>query len=215
MTQASHPSQPPNTTTRSANPQLLALLRKTHRFSAMLLGGFVLLHLANHVAGFAGQDLHRSVQLALRWLYQGWLEPALLAACAVQIATGLRLAWQRRSSPWRTGAQPISGVYLALFLSIHVFAVMQARWSGVETDLAFAAAGMHAGAWAYFFAPYYGLAVVAFGLHISVPIGRRRPNAGRAIVLTSIALALALVALLAGLITPLSIAPSLIQAFPQ
>jgi hypothetical protein len=181
----------------------------------MLLGGFVLLHLANHVAGLAGQDVHRSVQLALRWLYQGWLEPVLLATCAMQIATGLRMVWQRRSSLWRMGAQPISGVYLALFLSIHVFAVIQARWSGVETDLAFAAAGMHAGAWAYFFAPYYGLAVLALGLHISVPIGRRRPKAGHAIVLASALLATALVALLAGLITPLSISPSLIQAFPQ
>jgi hypothetical protein len=181
----------------------------------MLLGGFVLLHLANHVAGLAGQDVHRTAQIALRWLYQGWLEPVLLVACGVQIATGLRLVWQRRFSLWRSGAQPISGIYLALFLGIHVFAVMQARWSGIETDLAFAAAGMHAGAWAYFFAPYYGLAIVAFGLHIAIPIGRRRPKTGRAIVLASALLALALVALLAGMITPLRIAPSLIQAFPQ
>jgi hypothetical protein len=191
------------------------LLRRIHRGSALLLGGFVLLHLANHAAGFISQDAHRSVQLALRWLYQGWLEPVLLASCAVQMVTGLRLVWLRRSSLGRIAAQAFSGMYLAHFLGIHVFAVMQARWSGVETDLAFAAAGMHAGAWAYFFAPYYGLAVFAFGLHISVPIGRRHPQAGRAIVAASAALAIALVALLAGLITPLSIAPSLIQAFPQ
>ena len=191
------------------------LLRRIHRGSALLLGGFVLLHLANHAAGLISQDAHRSVQLALRWLYQGWLEPVLLVSCAVQIATGLRLVWLRRSSLGRIATQAFSGMYLALFLGIHLFAVMQARWSGVETDLAFAAAGMHAGAWAYFFAPYYGLAVFAFGLHISVPIGRRRPQAGRAIVAASAALAIALVALLAGLITPLSIAPSLIQAFPQ
>lgn len=190
-------------------------LRKLHRASALVLGSFLLLHLANHVAGFAGQDAHRSVQLALRWLYQGWLEPVLLAACAVQVATGLRLVWLRRSSLGRSAAQAFSGMYLALFLSIHVFAVMQARGSGVETDLAFAAAGMHAGAWAYFFAPYYALAIFAFGLHISVPIGRRRPQAGRAVVAASAALAVALVALLAGLITPLRIAPSLIQTFPQ
>lgn len=190
------------------------LLRRIHRGSALLLGSFVLLHLANHIAGFAGQDAHRSVQLALRWLYQGWLEPVLLASCAIQIATGLRLVWLRRSMLGRSAAQAFSGIYLALFLSIHVFAVMQARSSGIDTDLAFAAAGMHAGAWVYFFAPYYGLAIFAFGLHISVPIGRRRPKAARAIVASSVALALALVALLAGLITPLKIAPSLIQAFP-
>jgi succinate dehydrogenase/fumarate reductase cytochrome b subunit len=192
-----------------------AALRRLHRASALLLGAFVLLHLLNHVAGFAGQDAHRTLQLALRWAYQGWLEPLLLASCAIQIVTGLRMVWLRRASPWRHTAQPISGAYLALFLSIHVFAVMQARWSGTETDLAFAAAGMHAGAWALFFAPYYGLAVFAFGLHVSVPIGRKSPKTGCFIKWLSAALALALVALLAGWITPLQIAPELIQAFPR
>jgi hypothetical protein len=208
MTVASSPSS------RALAPALPAGLRKAHRLSAMLLGAFVLLHLGNHVAGIAGQEVHRSVQQVLRWLYRGWLEPVLLAACAVQIATGLRLVVQRRSSLWRAGAQPISGIYLALFLSIHLAAVLQARMNGIDTDLAFAAAGLHADAWKYFFAPYYGLAVFAFGVHLSVPIGRRHKALGRAIALGSAALAIALVALLAGLITPLQIAPELLRAFP-
>lgn len=190
-------------------------LRRIHRFSAAVLGAFVLLHLANHIAGFTGQEAHRAVQLVLRWLYQGWLEPVLLASCAVQIATGLRLVWLRRAGIWRSWVQPISGIYLALFLSIHVFAVVQARMQGIETDLAFAAAGMHAGLWKLFFAPYYALAIFAFGLHLSVPLGRRHPKVARAVVFASAALAVALVALLAGLVTPLSIATELIQAFPQ
>lgn len=212
MSQTSDPSPASQASARRFKTELL---RKVHRSSALLLGSFVLLHLANHAAGLAGQDVHRSVQLALRWLYQGWLEPVLLAACAVQIATGLRLVWQRRSSLWRTGAQPISGTYLALFLGIHVFAVLQARMNGIDTDLAFAAAGMHAGGWIYFFVPYYGLAVLTFGLHIAVPIGRRRPQLGRVIAWGSAVLAATLVALLAGLIAPLRIAPELIRAFPQ
>ncbi len=207
-------TSPSTQTRRNASLKPLTF-RAIHRFCAALLGSFVLLHMANHIAGFAGQDVHRSVQLALRWLYQGWLEPVLLASCAIQIGTGLRLVWQRRASFWRDAAQPISGIYLASFLGIHVFAVLQARMNGIDTDLAFAAAGMHAGAWKFFFAPYYGLAVFAFGLHISVPIGRRRAKLGRAIVFVSAALALALVALLAGVVTPLSVAPGLIQAFPH
>ncbi len=190
-------------------------LRTIHRISAALIGSFVLLHMANHLAGLAGQDVHRSVQLTLRWLYRGWLEPVLLASCAIQIATGLRLVWQRRASLRRNATQAISGIYLALFLSIHVFAVLQARMNGIDTDLAFAAAGMHAGAWKFFFAPYYGLAIFAFGMHISVPIGRRRAKLGRAIVFASAGFSLVVVALLAGLVTPLNIAPSLIQAFPH
>lgn len=178
----------------------------------MVLGGFVLLHLGNHVAGFAGQDVHRSVQLALRWLYRGWPEPVLLAACAIQIATGLRLIWLRRSIAWSSALQPLSGAYLAAFLAIHVFAVLQARLGGIDTDLAFAAAGLHAGAWKFFFAPYYGLAVLAFGMHLSVPLGRRNPGMARMLVLASTGLALGLVTLLAGWITPLEIPAELIRA---
>ncbi len=190
-------------------------LRSIHRLSASVLGVFVLLHLANHVAGFAGQDVHRTVQLALRWVYRGWLEPLVLVACAVQVGTGLRLVWLRRRSARRFSLQPLSGLYLALFMAIHVTAVLQARWRGIDTDLAFAAAGMHAGYWQLFFAPYYGLAVLAFGLHVSVPVGWRQPRLARAIVFGAAALALGLVALLAGVITPLTIAPALIQVFPQ
>lgn len=173
----------------------------------------MLLHLANHIAGFAGQDAHRIVQRVLRGLYQGWLEPVLLAACAIQVVTGLRLAWRRRSARWPGALQPLSGAYLGAFLGVHLFAVLQARSLGIDTDLAFAAAGLHAGGWVFFFAPYYGLAVLAFGLHLSVPLGRGRPGLARALVLGSAGLALALVALLAGWITPLNIPPERIEAF--
>lgn len=206
---------PPSIKATQTNLQFKLARRNIHRLSAAVLGSFVLLHIGNHVAGFAGQQVHRIVQLALRWLYQGWLEPVLLASCAVQIATGLSLAWNRRADLRRGWVQPVSGLYLAVFLSIHVFAVLGARMRGVETDLAFAAAGMRAGYWKLFFAPYYGLAILAFGLHISVPIGRHHPTISRLIVWTSAALAVALVALLAGIITPLAIAPELIQAFPR
>ncbi len=203
-------------TTRISTREWVKLnLRPMHRFSAAILGTFVLLHIANHIAGFAGQGAHRSVQLALRWLYQGWLEPVLLISCIVQVTTGLRMVWQLRKGLRRNWLQPVSGIYLAVFLSIHVFVVMQARMHRIETDLAFAAAGMHAGNWWLFFTPYYGLAIVALGLHISVPIGRHRPVLARAVICVSVMLALALICLLAGLITPLSISPELIRAFPR
>lgn len=190
-------------------------LLRVHRASAVVVAGFVLLHLANHVAGFAGQDMHRSVQEFLRLGYRGGLEPVLLAACVLQVATGLRMAWARRARFWRSGVQLPSGLYLALFLGIHLSAVLFARWQGTETDLAFAAAGMHAGYWWLFFAPYYGLAVLAVGLHLSVPLGRRHRALGRATALVAAGLAVALVALLAGFVTPLHIAPALLQAFPH
>jgi len=64
------------------------LLRRAHLASAGLLGAFVLLHLGNHSAGLAGQELHRVVQVWLRPVYQGWIEPILLLSCAIQLATG-------------------------------------------------------------------------------------------------------------------------------
>jgi hypothetical protein len=49
----------------------------------VVLGVFIALHLINHVAGIFGQDTHRAVQNALRHIYRGWAEPALLLACAI------------------------------------------------------------------------------------------------------------------------------------
>ncbi len=177
--------------------------RRLHRASALLLGAFVVLHLGNHLAGLAGQEAHGRVQALLRPVYRGWAEPVLLAACAVQVASGLRLAWGRRAARGRARLQVAAGLYLALFLAIHVGAVLTARALGQETDLAFAAAGLHRGAWALFFAPYYFLAVAALALHLSVPLHRRSAAAARAVQLAGVALAVVLVALLAGWIVPL------------
>lgn len=131
------------------------------------------------------------------------------------MATGLRMVWQRRGRIWRSGVQGLSGIYLALFLSIHLVAVMQARLRGIETDLAFAAAGMHAGYWKLFFcavlrAGRVGVWAAYFGAHRQTPSPAFAYHRAR----TAAVLAVALVALLAGVVTPLDIAPALIQVFP-
>lgn len=187
-------------------------MRQLHRALAVLLGLFLALHLGNHLAGLAGQDSHRAVQKTLRLLYRHPLvEPLLLAAVAAQVALGIALISRRP----RLTLQTASGGYLALFLAIHLGAVLMARLQGTETDLAFAAAGLHAPApWPLVFSAYYGLAVLAVFAHLSVPMSRRSPGLGRAALASGTALALTLVALLAGLITPLTIPPALVAAFP-
>jgi succinate dehydrogenase/fumarate reductase cytochrome b subunit len=187
-------------------------LRRLHRGLAILLGLFLLLHLGNHLAGLFGQEVHLSVQKALRTVYRApVIEALLLAAVAVQLGLGLMLLARRR----RLTLQTVSGAYLALFMVIHVGVVLGSRWQGVETDLAFAAAGLHAPApWPAVFALYYGLAVAAVFAHLSVPLSRRSPALGRATLAFGTGMALALVALLAGLVTPLTIPPHLIAAFP-
>jgi succinate dehydrogenase/fumarate reductase cytochrome b subunit len=187
-------------------------LRALHRALAMGLGLFILLHLVNHLAGFAGQATHRQVQAALQVVYRSALiEPFLLAALSAQAGLGLTLLARRP----RLTLQTLSGAYLALFLLIHVGAVLTARWQGVETDLAFAAAGLHARApWPLVFALYYGLAVFAVFAHLSVPFGRRLPGLQPALPLVGAGVALGLVLLLFGAITPLVIPPERIAAFP-
>lgn len=187
-------------------------MRRAHRALAVFLAVFLALHLGNHLAGLVGQATHGSVQAAVRVVYRHPLiEPLLLLAVAIQIGLGLALVARRR----RWTLQTASGLYLALFLAVHLGAVLSARWQGTETDLAFAAAGLHAPApWPAVFALYYGLAVLAVFAHLSVPLSRRSAALGKATLAFGAALAPSLVAMLAGLVTPLSIPPALIAAFP-
>ncbi len=186
--------------------------RRLHRSLALVLGLFLALHLGNHLAGLSGQDSHGAVQDALQRVYRHPLvEPLLLAAVALQAGLGLSLLVRRR----RWTLQTVSGIYLAGFVVIHVGAVLTGRMQGVDTNLAFAAAGLHAQApWPQVFALYYGLGVLAVAAHLSVPLGRRHPGAARAALGLGAGLALTLVLLLAGAITPLTIPPALIAAFP-
>ena len=187
-------------------------MRRAHRALAIVLSLFLTLHLGNHLAGLAGQETHRAVQEALRLVYRHPLvEPLLLAALAAQVTLGVLMAARRR----RWTLQTVSGGYLALFLMIHLGAVLSARVQGIDTDLAFAAAGLHAPApWPAIFAAYYGLAVFAVFAHLSVPLSRRHAVAGRATLVLGAGLSLVLVALLAGLFRPLTIPAELIATFP-
>ena len=187
-------------------------MKRAHRALAALVGLFLVLHLGNHLAGLAGQDAHGAVQDMLRHAYRHPLvEPLLLLAVAAQGVLGAALVLRRRN----VTPQTLSGGYLGLFLMVHLGAVLTARAAGTETDLAFAAAGLHAPApWPAVFAVYYGLAIAAVFAHLSVPLARRSPLAGRAVLALGAAVALALVVLLPGLVTPLTIPPALTAAFP-
>jgi succinate dehydrogenase/fumarate reductase cytochrome b subunit len=201
-------------------PQILSRgqLRDLHRLSAFLLLAFLLLHLGNHIAGVAGQATHTAVLQNLRPSYRNIVvEPILITLFFWQAISGLWLAWVRRRARGWAGLQALSGAYLALFLLIHISAVIAARaLNGTDTDLAFAAAGLHAGGiWPWLFAPYYGLAVAALFAHLAVPLRRRfGPPAAIASLATGISLSIVLVLLLAGLIVPLSIPAPLIAAYP-
>ena len=192
-------------------------LRLFHRTGALLLASFVLVHIANHVVGLQGQSQHIAFMHAVRPFYRNSVvEPALLVLFAVQTATGATLAirgWRQRRGAvaW---AQAISGLYLAIFLLIHIVSVVAGRIAlGLDTDFRFAAAGFQVAGWPWYFAPYYFFAVLALFTHVGCAIywildGRARRYAGIAIcsmMALGTALGLVFVASLAGILHPTDI----------
>jgi hypothetical protein len=74
-------------------------LRTYHLVSAIVLGLFVALHLANHIVGLTGQGQHVAFMHSVRPLYRNpVVEPLLLALFAAQIVTGVTLVVRG----WRT-----------------------------------------------------------------------------------------------------------------
>ncbi|WP_379548537.1 hypothetical protein ACFCW2_05045 [Qipengyuania sp. DSG2-2] len=145
-------------------------LRTVHRYSAIVIIVFVALHLLNHLVGLAGQQQHIDFMAAIRPIYRNAVaEPLLLVCLILQMATGLRIVikgWRSRHGAiaW---TQALSGLYLIFFLLNHVLAVLAGRHIlNLDTDFRFAAAGIHAPPFEWFFIPYYFLAVAALFTHL-------------------------------------------------
>ncbi len=181
-------------------------LRTLHRASAMALALFLGAHVLGHLAGLAGAAAHQAVLEALRSIYrQPVVEGLLLAGVLFQAGSGLALLWRgwRQRKGVVALAQALSGAYLSLFLMIHVAAVLVARQQGVDTNLQFAAAGMHTPPWQWFFGPYYFLAVLALCTHVgcalywNLPRSQGAPALAAALVV-GLVLAATLVVMLAG-----------------
>lgn len=145
-------------------------LRTLHRASAVLIAAFACLHLANHLASLAGIPSHITFMEVARRLYrQPIIEVPLLFCVAFQVASGLWLVirgWKRRRGrvAW---LQAISGAMLALFLLVHVSAVLYGRAVlNLDTNFYFAAAGFHVPPNQFFFGPYYFLGIFALFTHL-------------------------------------------------
>lgn len=190
---------------------------------ALLL--FLILHIGNHLTALGGVSAHIAAMDRLRPVYRNPVaELLLLFACAVQIVTGITrviAGWRQRRG--RTAwLQATTGLYLATFLLIHVGAVLTARSGGVDTNFHFAAAGLHAPGFIWFFAPYYGLAIFSLFTHAGCAaywaIHKRGAYKVARMALGGMAalgtfLGFILVATLAGWIVEVSIPPSYLSAF--
>jgi hypothetical protein len=104
----------------------------------------------------------------------------LLSAVLIQIFSGLSLFKSSRksaSTPWDK-LHLWTGLYLAFFLVIHVGAVLAGRWIlHLDTNFYFGVAGLNAFPFNLFFIPYYALAILAFGGHLSAIHSKKRKKA--------------------------------------
>ena len=195
-------------------------LRRVHCASALLLVVFTCAHIANHLWALRGAAAHIELMHSLRLVYRHPLvEPLVLVGAGVQCVSGWGLAvrgWRRRTG-WVAWLQAASGAGLAAFLPVHVASVLYGRSVlGLDTNVYFAAAGLHAGSTAWFFGPYYFLAVVALFTHLGCALTRhmkapstrtRRYVIGGA-VLVGAAASAGIIASLAGMTEPFDIPPA-------
>ena len=160
----------------------MQVLRALHRTSALAIGLYAAMHIANHLVALAGVPAHLAFMDAARVVYRQPVAEAVLLACvAFQGASGVWLllaGWKARRGalPW---LQASSGAYLALFLLIHVAAIFYGRALGLDTNFYYAAAGFQVPPFQYFFAPYYFLAIVALFTHVGCALARRAPQGRR------------------------------------
>ena len=205
-------------------------LRRLHRFSALAVGAYALVHLANHLAALLGVAHHIAFMDAVRQVTrEPVVEALLLGAVIVQVGSGLRLAWgryrARRAPPPSSFArlQALSGLYLAFFLLVHVGSVMVGRTVlGLDTNFYFAAAGLQVAPYYLFFVPYYGLAVTALVLHLACAMRRLLPSGaspargkriGQAGIAGGIVLAVLIVAAFSGVFHPIALPPTYLATF--
>lgn len=154
--------------------------KELHYLSGLLIALFVGLHLFNHFTSIYGAQVHIQWMNRLRVVYRNpIIEVVLLSAVVVQIVSGIHLfRKKRRVMLNRFGKLQIwTGMYLALFLVIHVSAVLVGRFIlNLDTNFYFGVAGINTFPFSLFFVPYYFLAVVSFSGHIAAIHAQKMPK---------------------------------------
>ncbi|WP_200911875.1 hypothetical protein [Pedobacter sp. Hv1] len=105
------------------------------------------------------------------WYRNIFAETVLLIAVGVQIVSGIRLFKINRKQATSSFEKLhiYTGLYLALFLVIHLSAVFIGRLVlHLDTNFYFGVAGINAFPFNLFFIPYYALAILSFFGHIAV-----------------------------------------------
>ncbi|WP_207765246.1 hypothetical protein [Solitalea longa] len=113
---------------------------------------------------------HSSNEVVTACLRNTISETVLLTAVVIQVISGLKLFVVNRKevSTFFEKLHIYSGLYLALFFVIHLGAVFTGRYIlNLDTNFYFGVAGLNTFPYSLFFAPYYGLAILAFFGHVA------------------------------------------------
>jgi succinate dehydrogenase/fumarate reductase cytochrome b subunit len=145
--------------------------KRLHYISGLTLTVFVGLHLFNHLWSIAGTEKHVEMMALLRVLYRNiFIEVVLMIAVLVQILSGLKLFWKGRKTAVSSfdKLHRWTGLYLAIFLVIHVSSVLFGRVVlDLDTNFYYGVAGLNTFPFSLFFIPYYGLAILSFFGHVA------------------------------------------------
>lgn len=141
--------------------------------AAILVFGFIALHLANHLVAVAGPEAHIAVMKVLRnWYRSPVVEPLLVILMLFMVGSGLVLVRSKLSAQTDVFGtlQTLTGFYLLIFITGHMNSVFvfQRSFVGKDTDFWFAAGGpdgLLADAWSVRLIPHYVLGVWSVVTH--------------------------------------------------
>lgn len=146
-------------------------IKTIHFVSGLVIASFVGLHFFNHLWSIFGAAKHIEMMEILRHLYRNvFIETLLLLSIALQLFSGVKLFFAKRKqvTTYFEKVQLWTGLYLAVFLVIHLAAIFGARYFfQLDTNFYFGVAGINSFPINLFFIPYYGLAILSFFGHIA------------------------------------------------
>ena len=146
-------------------------IKRLHYLSGLTLLVFITLHLFNHFMSVFGAETHIWVMDNVRLFYRNTIiEVILTLAVLTQIISGLKLFFKKRKTgnAFFDRLQIWTGLYLAVFLVIHISAVFIGRlYLQLDTNFYFGVAGLNSFPLNLFFIPYYGLAIFSIFGHLA------------------------------------------------
>ena len=148
-----------------------------HRIAGIIISIFVSLHLFNHLFSLAGAEKPIALMAVLRFFYRNIFAQTILLVCITfQVVSGLKL-FIAQGLHVKTSLDKLqiwTGLYLAIFLIIHLSAVFAGRFLlHLDTNFYFGSAGLNYFPFNLFFIPYYGIAIFSFFGHIAAIHGKK------------------------------------------